>query len=226
MARLDTGWHAHPKVLGLGLQAMGLHAWSISYCDSTVSDGFIPMGAWPSLPGVRAAVQRLVAVGLWTVVDDPAGYHLHDYLDYNRSRAQIEADKAAVTERVTRYRDRKNGVTLARAGAPGPGPGPGAPLQGASPSLNPFPHGPPDETSSRRADAQVCPICSRTFLGLYAEHQCAQVQRPKRRPGLGRLLPAEARQPTPPEALAELEMLERTRADRQAEAARLAQEQA
>jgi len=37
---------------------------------------------------------------------------------------------------------------------------------------------------------------------------------------LGKLLPREAREPPPPEVLAELETLERTRANRQAEAAR------
>ena len=93
MARLDTGWHVNPKVLGLGLQAMGLHAWSISYCDATLSDGFIPHGAWPSLPGAGAAVKRLLDAGMWT--RDGDGFRLHDYLDYNRSRAVIEEYRLA-----------------------------------------------------------------------------------------------------------------------------------
>jgi hypothetical protein len=93
MARLDTGWHAHPKVLGLGLAAMGLYAWSISYCDHALSDGFIPEGAWPSLPGVKAAVAKLANAGLWEVCE--GGYRLHDYLDYNRSKAQVTAYMAA-----------------------------------------------------------------------------------------------------------------------------------
>jgi len=70
---------------------MGLHAWSISYCDHARSDGFIPFGAWPSLPGAPRAVKTLVDAGLWTV-SPPDGYVLHDYLDYNRSRAQIVAN--------------------------------------------------------------------------------------------------------------------------------------
>jgi len=93
MARLDTGWHAHPRILQLGLQAMGLHAWSISYCDHARSDGFIPLGAWPALPGAGAAVKALVDAELWARVE--GGFMLHDYLDYNRSRAKIEAELAA-----------------------------------------------------------------------------------------------------------------------------------
>jgi hypothetical protein len=91
MARLDTGWHAHPKILALGLDGMGLHAWSISYCDHVLSDGFIPAGAWPALPGVRGAVRRIVAAGLWQAVE--GGYWLHDYADYNRTKAQVAAER-------------------------------------------------------------------------------------------------------------------------------------
>jgi hypothetical protein len=106
MARLDTGWHAHPKILKLGLAGMGLHAWSISYCDHAVSDGFIPEGAWPSLPGARAAVKIVLAAGLWEPVE--GGYRLHDYGDYNRTKAQIAELKAAAAERQSRHR---NGVS-------------------------------------------------------------------------------------------------------------------
>jgi len=92
MARLDTGWHMHPKILGLGLAAMGLHAWSISYCDASRSDGFIPVGSWPALPGVRSAVNTLLKAGLWERRD--GGFEVHDYLAYNRSKASIERDLA------------------------------------------------------------------------------------------------------------------------------------
>src|SRR5262252_8520756 len=93
MARLDTGWHAHPRIVELGLAAMGLHAWSISYCDAKLTDGFIPLGAWPSLPGITPAVHKLERSGLWVACD--GGYRLHDYLDYNRSRARVTQIAAA-----------------------------------------------------------------------------------------------------------------------------------
>jgi len=89
VARLDTGWHAHPKILRLGWAAMGLHCWSISYSDYHRTDGFVPTGVWPALPGTPGAVKSLVTTGLWEPV--AGGYMVHDYLDYNRSRADIEA---------------------------------------------------------------------------------------------------------------------------------------
>ena len=112
MARLDTGWHAHPKVRKVGLAGMGLHAWSISYCDDVRSDGFIPTGTWPALPGIQKVITLLVEAGLW----EPAagGYQLHDYKDWNRSKAQIEADQETWKERQSRHRSRvTNAVTNA-----------------------------------------------------------------------------------------------------------------
>lgn len=152
MARLDTGWHADSKVLQVGLIGMGLHAWSISYCDDARTDGFVPMGAWPSLPGAGAAVKALLVAGLWERVE--GGFRVHDYLDYNRSRAQIEALQEEWRERQSRRRSRvTNGVTTPvstdvttavspRAPGPGPGPGPVNPI--------PVPGTPPNPPRKRR----------------------------------------------------------------------------
>lgn len=86
MARLDTGWHNNPKVLRLSDKGMALHAWSISYCDAARSDGFIAQDAWPAR--FRQAVSELERSGMWERC--PGGYYLHDYLQYNRSRARID----------------------------------------------------------------------------------------------------------------------------------------
>jgi len=87
MAVLDTHWHGNPKVLALGLAAMGLHAWSISYCDDLLTDGFVPEVALPQLPGIKQAVRRLLMGERWEKVD--GGFHVHDYLEHNRSRQQV-----------------------------------------------------------------------------------------------------------------------------------------
>ena len=109
MARLDTGWHAHPKILRLGPVAMALHAWSISYCDYVRSDGFIPEGAWPAK--LSGGVKELKGAGLYEPVE--GGYGLHDYTDWNASREQIESMQAEARVRSANVRankQRTNGV--------------------------------------------------------------------------------------------------------------------
>lgn len=111
MAVLDTHWHGNPKVLALGLPAMGLHAWSISYCDDELTDGFVPAGAIPQLPGVKQAIKRLVDLHRWDPVE--GGYRVHDYLKHNRSRATVEADREAARARMSRSRGgHRNGVAV------------------------------------------------------------------------------------------------------------------
>jgi hypothetical protein len=53
------------------------------------------------LPGVHVrvaknAIRRLVAVGLWHEI--PGGYEVHDFLDYNPSRAEVLARREATKE--------------------------------------------------------------------------------------------------------------------------------
>ena len=110
MARLDTGWHEHPKILALSMAGMAVHAWSISYCDATTSDGFIPDGAWPSKKGFVDGVKDVVKAGLWTPVD--GGFSLHDYTVYNRTRAQIEAQREE--DRSRKANERSNGTNSVR----------------------------------------------------------------------------------------------------------------
>ena len=87
---------------------MGLHCWSISYSDYHRTDGFVPTGVWPALPGTPGAIRSLVTTGLWEPV--AGGYMVHDYLDYNRSRADIEA-----LEQARRLAGQAGGAAKARA---------------------------------------------------------------------------------------------------------------
>lgn len=140
MARLDTGWCVNQKVLALRVEGIALHAWSISYCDLTRSDGFIPEGSWPTLRWTAAGVRALVDAGMWEPSE--GGYMLHDYGKYNRSRAQIEAEQEDARQRQSRHRSRVTDTVTATVtdedvsrrdtrarGQPGPIPGPGVTLR-------------------------------------------------------------------------------------------------
>jgi len=229
-AHLDDRFYGNPKILSTPLPAVGLYCLGLSYCNAQLTDGFIPRSAVAGWGGWAAAAKTLVARNLWEAVTD--GFRVHDFLDWNPSREQVLEERAAARQRKTRWKAGRTEDGTRPERVPPVSTPPHSTPDGLRPSpdpLNPLTDGAPFEAPPRRAsptEAQVCPICRRTFLGPYSEHQCDPLQRPKRRPGLGRLLPREARVAPPPEVLAELDMLEKTRADRQAAAARMAQEQA
>ena len=108
-AKLDDGSHAHPKFLGLNPAAIGLWCMGLSYCASQL-DGLILSAQVPRLVATSPARARrlacaLVKVGLWD--EDPNGFRMHDYLDYNPSREEVLRERAKIYTRVRRYRARR-----------------------------------------------------------------------------------------------------------------------
>ena len=89
-AQLDDLFPDHPKVVGLSDAAFRVHVHGIFYCNRARSDGYVPPRfpyGWH--PKAKQAIRELLAAGLWEQAN--SGYLIHDYLDWNRSRAQIEA---------------------------------------------------------------------------------------------------------------------------------------
>lgn len=92
---VDDGAHAHRKInhaWALHRGALGLHLLGMSYCadqltNGVVHDWFVAQKL-PHSRERRAIVTALVNAGLWEPVDD--GYQIHDWLDFNPSREQIE----------------------------------------------------------------------------------------------------------------------------------------
>src|SRR3954469_25103259 len=104
--RLDDQFPDHPKVVKAGPLAGWLHVCGIAYCNRHLTDGFIPRGVAHRLTdftniGLELAGNEMVAVGenvscewmagvlvrvgLWKRVKD--GYKIHDYLEYQPSKA-------------------------------------------------------------------------------------------------------------------------------------------
>jgi hypothetical protein len=102
--KIDDGFYDHPKVLEAGNEAIGLFCRVLSYCGKQLTDGFTPERVAAFL-GKRRAIDKLVEVGLWECVE--GGYQVHDYLDYNRSREDVEADRAGNAERQRRWRENR-----------------------------------------------------------------------------------------------------------------------
>jgi hypothetical protein len=104
--RVDDHLPDHPKVLALGrdrMAAMGL--WLIGNCYAArhLSDGFIPLAALPA--GSARLARLLVDVGMWAESRD--GYRIHDYDEYQPTKARVLAERAKNRERLQRWR---NGV--------------------------------------------------------------------------------------------------------------------
>ena len=92
---LDDNFADHPKVDGLSDSAFRLHVAGLCYASRHLTDGFIPKEKVTRLvPRFRRpALDELVGT-LW--ITAIGGFQIHDYLDWNRSREQIEFERERI----------------------------------------------------------------------------------------------------------------------------------
>jgi hypothetical protein len=92
-AKLDDGFWMHPKILMVGNTAAGVFARLLSYCGCYLTDGMIPHGVVATIVGSdKKALEALHNTGLVDMLESGAVF-IPDYLDHNRSKAQVEADR-------------------------------------------------------------------------------------------------------------------------------------
>lgn len=114
--RIDEDFAQHPKVARAGPLAMALQVAGLCYCNRNLTDGFVPWAtaqtllAWQTIDdearihtiartcGMSGddvttgwVIDQLVAAGMWEPV--AGGYLIHDYGDYQPSKADVEADR-------------------------------------------------------------------------------------------------------------------------------------
>lgn len=109
-AKLDDGFWCHLKVQGLQLESIGVWTLALSWCAKHGSDGAIPRKLPRILEWPETAVTELVAEGLWD--ETATGWEVHDYLDYNPSKAELDSKLAADRDRkrVAKTRDRRKRI--------------------------------------------------------------------------------------------------------------------
>ena len=100
----------HPKILQAGHKGFALYVAGLCYASKHLTNGFIPMTAVSLLlPDLRAQVAKvaagLVNAGLWE--EASGGYQVHDYLDYQRSREQVEARRREGAARQRKLQDKR-----------------------------------------------------------------------------------------------------------------------
>ena len=104
-ARFEDSFWSHPKTLRAGNEAVGVFVRIVCYCAQHLTDGAVDAGVALSIAGRQKPLDRLVTVGL--LERDDEGYSVHGYLERNPSRAQVEADRAARTQRQNRWRSKQ-----------------------------------------------------------------------------------------------------------------------
>ena len=98
-AKVDDQFTDHVKVVSLSLAAKGLWLCGLVYAARRSTDGFIPASV-PIREGagedVAPLIDELVRADLWVRCD--GGYRIHDYLEYNPSKAEIDAMRDSKSE--------------------------------------------------------------------------------------------------------------------------------
>lgn len=116
--KLDDAFGTHPKIAGLSDRAFRAHVLGMLYAAQHMTDGIVPDSVAPS-----RAITRELEGGrygpVWTRVD--GGWQVHDFLDYNPSKAQAKASAiakamAGAKGAASRWHGREN--------APSPSPAP------------------------------------------------------------------------------------------------------
>ena len=127
-AKLYDEWTDHPKVLAVDPHSKLLWLASISYSNRNLTDGFLPaaqvdrlinwsdLELWdsdgePTSVDPQQLANRLCDADLWEPVE--GGYRVHDFLDYQVSKEQVERTKQAAAERQKASRERRNGASNA-----------------------------------------------------------------------------------------------------------------
>lgn len=144
--RIDDHFDEHPKMVQVGPTVWGVWLASLAYANRNLTDGFIPDGQVRRLTafeGVRCAAVTKVLVGsaLWDRVD--GGYRIHDYEQYQPTKAEVLESRAKTADRIARWRERNagngvgNGVTHAVTNGVGNGVGNGVSNTAPKPKPNP-----------------------------------------------------------------------------------------
>lgn len=110
--KVDDTAHTHPKLRGAGTAAIGLWTLGGSYAAQYLTDGMVH-AHFVKANATAPQLAKLVKAGLW----HPAGhdclrcpqpadgdYFIHDYLEYNPSRAKVVAERERAAEKKRKQR--------------------------------------------------------------------------------------------------------------------------
>src|SRR5678815_4332210 len=105
--RIDDRADDNPKLLALSDGALRLWLMGGIHCAKHKTDGLLTQAAAFGLRKfTKARLDELLTLGLWHQTD--TGFQVHDFLDWNLSKAEIDAKQANGRARVQRHRAGSN----------------------------------------------------------------------------------------------------------------------
>lgn len=99
--KLDDSFFENPKISILSDPAKVAYLEGLTYCAKELTDGFVPHKRAVGFAGKPRIVQELVP-HLWEPVD--GGFRVHDYLQYQKTRAEVLAERDAARQRMSGVR--------------------------------------------------------------------------------------------------------------------------
>jgi hypothetical protein len=97
-ARIDDLMPEHPKILALSDRCFRAYVTALCWCSRNLTDGYIPNAALASIGADDEAVLgELWRAKLWKR-QGKRGWLIHDYLEYNPSRAEVLAKRQQKAE--------------------------------------------------------------------------------------------------------------------------------
>jgi hypothetical protein len=110
--RLSDTFAFDPALMAIGPGGFALYARCLSYSGAHLTDGFVPASVLDMMDPGGAIRRELIAAGKF--LEDPLGVRIAGYLDEQRSREQVTAERSRIRSRVEAFRGkrkRRNAVT-------------------------------------------------------------------------------------------------------------------
>lgn len=105
----DSKLYGNAKLLVLSPPAFKVMVFSWAWAADNESDGHVPEAVAKGLLGAKPKiVAELESAGLWE--RNGTGWVIHDWLEHQKSKAQLVAERAEWRERQTKRRSRKESM--------------------------------------------------------------------------------------------------------------------
>ena len=108
--KVDDGFHDHPKVDELSLEAVGLWLLCATWCSRHLTDGEVPAGRVRRLGGTDELCSELVRANMWRTSDDvrdgcsPNSYFFINWSDWNPTKKRVDEDREKARIRMQNLR--------------------------------------------------------------------------------------------------------------------------